>query len=453
MSEKTLTTTTPTPTQEAGFHREAVEALSAWRQDPNWMREFRLLAWRFYEEIPFPTQKDEAWRRTSLRGLDLSRVLPMRAERLAPVSRPEDLPEALRSHLAASEERAGLLIHQDGDLRFRTLREDLAQRGVIFTDMDTAVREYADLVQPYFMTEAVPVDSNKFAALHAAFWQGGVFLYVPRNTQVDLPLQAIAAREASGAGHFSHTLIVVEEGAEVTYIEDYLSLASGDQGLHSGVVEIYVKPGGRLTYINLQDWAQDMWNFSTQHALLERDSSLLWIAGNMGSRLTKTFARLALRGPGANGEMLGITFADDRQHIDLDTFQDHIAPQGTSNLLYKNVLKDRARTVWRGMIWAHPEAQKTNAYQKNENLLLSDHTRADSIPGLEIEANDLRCTHGATAGKLNPDHMFYLMSRGLSREQAKRIIVEGFFEPLLTRIPVESIRARMERAVMEKLAS
>jgi len=359
----------------------------------------------------------------------------------------------LAQYLATPEETAGLLVETDGYPRFRTLRDDLAAQGVIFADMDTAAREHADLVQPYFMTEAVPIDANKFSALHAAFWQGGAFLYVPRNVKVDLPLQAVIAGESAGVGNFAHTLIVVEEGAEVTYVEDRVSLTAGDGGFHSGVVEIYVKPGGRLTCVNLQDWARDVWNFSTQRALLDRDSYLLWIAGNLGSRLTKTFARLELRGPGASSEMLGLLFADGTQHIDLDTYQNHVAPHCTSDLLYKGVLKDRARTVWRGMIWAHKDAQKTNAYQKNDNLILSDGARADSIPGLEIEANDLRCTHGVTAGKIDPDHLFYLMSRGLSRKQAERTIVEGFFEPLLARVPVESIRGRLGRAIVEKLGN
>jgi Fe-S cluster assembly protein SufD len=435
-----------------GFSRDVVEALSALRGDPEWVRERRLLAWRFYEEIPFPTMSDEPWRRTSLRGLNLERVLPWRAHPPAPASTPGDLPAGLARRLAATEETAGLQVQADGYVRFRTLRDDLAVRGVIFTDMDTAAREHADLVQPYFMTEAVPIDANKFSALHAAFWQGGAFLYVPRNVRVELPLQTVIAHETAGVGNFAHTLIIVEEGAEVTCVGDHVSLAAGDGSFHSGVAEIYVKPGGRLTYVNLQDWAHDVWSFSTQRALLDRDSYLLWIAGNLGSRLTKTFARLELRGPGASSEMLGLLFADGTQHIDLDTYQNHVAPHCTSDLLYKGVLKDRARSVWRGMIWAHKDAQKTNAYQKNDNLILSDSARADSIPGLEIEANDLRCTHGATAGKIDPDHLFYLMSRGLSRKQAERTIVEGFFEPLLARVPVESIRHRLGQAIVEKLS-
>ncbi len=434
-----------------GFSRDAVEALSELRKDPEWVRERRLLAWRFYEEIPMPTVNDEPWRRTPLHGLDLDSVRPIQVEPPAPVTAESELPAGIRRLLALAGETAGLLVHYEGNVQYRSLEEKLAAQGVIFTDMDTAVRDHAELVQPYFMTEAVPMDANKFAALHAAFWQGGTFLYVPRGVQVALPLQSVVAREASGVGDFTHTLIVVEEGAEVVYVEDYVSLSDGDQGLHSGVVEIYVKPGGRLTYVGLQDWAEDMWNFSTQRALLARDSYLLWFTGHMGSRLTKAFIRLALQGPGASGEMLGVTFTDDSQHIDLDTFQDHVAPNCTSNLLYRNVLKDQSRTVWRGMIWAHKDAQKTDAYQKNENLILNDGARADSIPGLEIEANDLRCTHGATAGKIDPEHLFYLMTRGLTRNEARRMIVEGFFDPLISRLPVESIRVRLEESIVEKL--
>jgi Fe-S cluster assembly protein SufD len=433
-----------------GFSREAVVVLSAARGEPAWMTERRLLAWRFFEEIPLPTTQDEAWRRTSLRGLDLDAVRPWGADQ-PPMAAGAALPDAIQDHVAAASESDGLLVHRDGYTQVRSLSEKLAAHGVIFTDLDTACIEHADLVQRHFMTQAVPLDANKFAALHGAFWQGGTFLYVPRNVQVELPLQSIVARSADEVGSFPHTLIVVEEGAEVTYIEDHLSLGEGDDGFHSGAVEMIVKPGAHLTYVNLQNWAADMWNFSTQRAVLDRDSQLQWVAVNMGSRLTKTFARVALCGPGASAEMMGILAADGAQHIDLDTHQDHVAPSCTSNLLYKGVLNGRARTVWRGMIWAHKEAQKTNAYQKNENLILDTRARADSIPGLEIAANDLRCTHGSTVGKIDPEQLFYLMSRGIIRDDAERMIVQGFFDPLLARIPVESIRARVEQAIVRKI--
>ena len=434
-----------------GFTRAAVEALAAARNDPAWVREQRLLAWRFYEEIPMPTMQDEAWRRTSLRGLDLDRVIPWRAERPAPAATVDDLPEPLRARLVVADEVAGLLVQHDGAARYRSLDPRIAAQGVIFTDLDTAVREYGDLTLRYLMTDAVPIDANKFAALHAAFWQGGAFLYVPRNVQVALPLQVVVAREAPGVGEFAHTLIVVEEGAEVTLLEDYFSLTDGDAGFHSGAVEMIVGAGARLAYISVQDWATDLWNFSTQRAVLGRDSSLLWVAVHLGSRLTKAFARVALREPGASALMLGALAANDQQHVDLDTYQDHLAPHCTSDLLYKGVLNGRARSVWRGMIWAHKEAQKTNAYQKNENLLLSGTARADSIPGLEIEANDLRCTHGATAGKIDRDQLFYLMSRGIPQPQAERMIVQGFFDPLLARIPLEGVRSRLEQSLAARV--
>ena len=228
-----------------GFTRAAVEALAAARNDPAWVREQRLLAWRFYEEIPMPTMQDEAWRRTSLRGLDLDRVIPWRAERPAPAATVDDLPEPLRARLVVADEVAGLLVQHDGAARYRSLDPRIAAQGVIFTDLDTAVREYGDLTLRYLMTDAVPIDANKFAALHAAFWQGGAFLYVPRNVQVALPLQVVVAREAPGVGEFAHTLIVVEEGAEDTLLEDYFSLTDGDAGFHSGAVEMIVGAGDR----------------------------------------------------------------------------------------------------------------------------------------------------------------------------------------------------------------
>lgn len=440
-------------TVPASISREAVEMLSVAHDEPGWMLDKRLLAWRFFEEIPLPTGSEETWRRTRLTGFKLDAVRPWAPPRALRVPRQSDLPAAIQAELATLSTNAGAIVQSDADLLFANLHPDLAARGVIFCDLHTALREHPDLVQKYFMTEAVPLpDDDKFAALHAALWSGGVFLYVPRGVVIETPLQGLIAQEQPGVGSFGHTIIVAEAGAEVTFLEEMVSLPAGAQlGFHTGVVEIIARPGARVNYISLQSWGDNVYNFSRERAVVGRDGAVRWVTSQLGSRLTKTFQQADLLGEGASSEMLGLVFATGRQHIDLDTFQRHVAPHTTSDLLYKGALRDRARAVWRGMIRVEPGAQKTNAYQKNQNILLSKQARADSVPGLEISADDVRCTHGVTVAQVEPEYLFYLMSRGLQQEQAEHMIVAGFFEEVLARIPLEGVREKLEAAVGQRI--
>jgi len=443
------------PPRPDSFNAETLERLSAWKGDPDWVREKRRLAWRFYEEIPMPTSNDEEWRRTDIRPLRLDQIVPFQQEEVSPLKGFRALPSWVREKSAAEARGGGLLIHRDASAVYAHLSEEIQRQGVIFTDLDTAARQYPDLVQRYFMTEAVTLDANKFAALHGAFWTGGTFLYVPKNVEVQLPLYSLTYLSSPTRHNFGHVLLVADEGSSVTFVEEQLSDAREEtpQAMHAGAVEIYLRPGSLVRYIWLQDWGRNVWNFSTQRAILEQDSVLQWYVGAFGSRLTKANLELTLMGRGARAELAGLLFADDQQHMDHHTYQNHLSGLTGSDLLFKGALRDRARSVYQGLIRIHKDAQRSDAYQNNRNLLLSKQARADSIPSLEIEANDVRCTHGATAGPVEEEHVFYLMSRGLSRREAEHLIVDGFFAEVLQRIPLERVRERLREAVIRKFGA
>ncbi|MGC8779273.1 MAG: Fe-S cluster assembly protein SufD [Anaerolineae bacterium] len=417
------------------------EAISAAKGEPSWMLDLRLKAWRFFEEIPWPTGNEETWRRTKLTGFNLEDYAPVTGA--DPVAALHE--EAARA--LAEVASAGNLGIQDGTLRTLELDEALARRGVIFCDLDTAVQKYPELVQKYFGS-VVAIDENKFSALSFALWTSGTFVYVPRNVVLDKPLQAVIHQSAGKRAGYHHTIVATDEGAAVALAEDFLG---ADGGMTDSVVELIAGPNSQLHYLHLQNLAHTAWNFSTQRMYLERDSTLRYFIGSWGSRLSKNWINMELIGQGAGGELLGLYFPGGRQHLDHHTNQLHKASHASSDLLFKGALKDRARSVYQGYIKVYPGAQKTNAYQANRNLILSKQARADSIPGLEIEADDVRCTHGATAGQIPEEYIFYLMARGIDRTNAERMIVQGFFEEVLDRIPVEGVRNKLEAEIARKL--
>jgi Fe-S cluster assembly protein SufD len=426
------------------FEEGDVLALSKLKDEPAWMKQRRIDALQVFRDTPKPTTKDEAWRRTDIRRVKLDKVVPaMGGARL------EDLPSRL-TEMINTNEQAGLLLHANGGLVYASLDKELTQRGVIWTDMNSAAREHGDLLQQFFMREAVPANDGYFAAMHGALWGGGTFLYVPRDVTVELPLHA-ATWAGKGVNSFTHTLIVVEAGARVTMIEEFTSDDSDDQAVHNGVVELILRKNAQLDYVNVQDWDRKAYNFSTERAIVGRDATLHWVVSGMGSRLTKSFIDSSLVGPGSTALMSGVFFGDGRQHLDYDTQQNHIAAHTTSDLLYKGALKDRARSVWQGMIKVFPGAQGTDGYQANRNLILEKTARADSIPGLEIEADDVRCTHGATVSQLDPEEVFYIQSRGLPLGETQRLIVQGFFSPVIERIPLEGVRERLTDEIIKKV--
>ncbi len=433
----------PVALQETGFAQTMVEALSAAHDEPAWMRQRRLEAWAAYEGSALPF-----WRHTPLDGLNL--------EEFRTHLEPEEAgwPEELQALIATEEGRGGVFVQRNTTPAFQELSPDLAAQGVILTDLHSAVREYPDLMQRYFMTEAVPPTQGKFEALHGALWGGGLFLYVPRNVNVELPVLTTFWVDEGGLATFPHVLIVAEEGSSITCIEECRSPDGlAERNLVAGVVEVHVGPGAQVRYIALQDWATNAWNFTTYRALCQRDGFISWTFGVTGGGLSRTFVESRLVGDGSGTELLGAYLIGESQHLEMDTVMNHLGRFTTGDLLFKGVLKERARAVFQGLIKIHPGAQDTNAYLSDQTLLLSDEARADSIPSLEIEANEVRASHGATVSQIDEDQIFYLMTRGLSRPEAVRIIVMGFMQPVMDRVPLESVVEKLHAALDRKMAT
>ncbi|MFZ5918337.1 MAG: Fe-S cluster assembly protein SufD [Chloroflexota bacterium] len=432
-----------------GFSHQAMVALSTSRGEPQWLLEKRYQGWHHYDELDVPF-----WRRTDIGKLEWETLIPF-----APPQKPTTdlaaLPPKLHAALATYGQRAGLLLQRDSAAVYAELAEPLRAQGVIFTDLNTAAQAHPELVQRYFLDEAVPVASDRYTALHAAFWSGGAFLYVPKNVEVALPLISVLWMELPQLAVFPPTLVVAEAGSRVTLVSELLSVGceACPDTYHGGVTELHVGPGADVRYINVQDLGKHVYDLRSQTALLDRDSRLDWLTVNLGARLSRSSQHTVLRQPGVEARVTGLYLPDGRQHIAFDTLQDHIAPHGASDLLYQGALLGRSRAVYEGTIRAWPGAQKTNAYQSNRNLLLSKQARADSLPQLEIEANDLRCTHGATVSQVDEDHVFYLMSRGIPHAEAVRLIVEGFFQPTLDRLPesLTGLKDRLTGAIAAKL--
>ena len=442
---------TKSATKSGGFSEEALLELSWSKNEPGWLRDMRLEAWRGYERMAIPSRKEEEWRRTDISLLELGAAIPF-APPVEPVARLEDLPVQLRSALGGNEGRGGLLVHQNSSGSHRWLTPELSARGVVLTDLDTAVREHPELVKAHLGSRVLP-EEGKFTALHYAFWSGGAFVYVPRNVEVELPIQAMSWADREGLAVMPHTLIVLEEGAGLVFVDEFASPEGAGPTLANSVVELSLGPGSRLQYVALQRWGQSVYGLGTQRAEVRRDATLSSLSVVLGSRMTKSWIDSRMAEPGAHVAMTGIMFADGNQRFHHHTLQDHQAPNTTSDLLFKAALADHARSEYSGLIRVHKDAQKTDAYQANRNLALSEHARADSMPKLEIEATDVRCTHGATVGPIDPEQLFYLMARGLPRRTAERMIVRGFFEPLMEKIPLEAVRERVREAVDQKLAA
>ena len=449
MAERTVVTRSRSAQRAApadfNFTRAMIPASQG--EGTQYFREYRNQAWELYQSLPLPNLKDEAWRRTDLGALQAASLsLADSVDQAAYPQAPEELLQPL-----VGEEHGGQVIMLPDQTRV-TINPHLAEKGVVFTDLRTAEREHPDLLRKILGTVVQPAE-GKFAAMAAALGQTGVFLYVPEGVQVEEPLHSVLWAPGINLAYFSHILVLVEDGASVTYVHESASpTEAAGQAMHAGIVEIHVGDNAKFNFVELQSWGEHVWNFSHERARVGRDATLDWIFGALGSHLTKNFSELDLVGEGATGRMSGFYFTDGVQHLDHDTQQNHHAPNTTSDLLFKGALKDRSRSVWQGMIYVAPGAQKTDGYQANRNLVLSRTARADSIPGLEIMADDVRCTHGATVGKIDPDQIYYLRSRGIPYQDAERLIVEGFFDPIMQRIAFEGVRSRFQQAILEKMS-
>jgi Fe-S cluster assembly protein SufD len=413
----------------------------------NGLASFRASAWDAFQTHSIPATTDEAWRRTDLR------MLPASDFKLPVQGAFEDLPvvpEELLKPLTGEQHGGQITLLPGGSQTH--LDESLVKKGVVFTDIRTAERDHADLLKKLIGQIVKPQD-GKFAAMASALAGNGVLLYVPKNVTVEAPLHSVLWGPGANLAHFSHLIVFVEDGASVTYVHEAASPNEAGPAMHAGIVEIHVGRDANLRFVELQSWGRNVWNFSHERARVDRGGNLDWIFGAVGSRLTKNFSDLDLAGEGAQGRMSGFYFTDGSQHLDHDTQQNHLAPHTTSDLLFKGALKGNSRSVWQGMIYVAPGAQKTDGYQANRNLILDDKARADSIPGLEILADDVRCTHGATVGKLEKEPLFYLRSRGIPLEEAEKLVVEGFFDPIMQRIPFEGVRERFQQAIHNKLSA
>lgn len=423
-----------------------VRAHSAAHQEPDWLLQSRLAAWELYEDMPMPTLSDEDWRRTDYRHIrwdQADRIITPNGVTL------ETVPAYNREPLIG-DRQGGLLVFVDGKIVHHEAADELTRQGIIFTDLRTACSEHENLVRPNLMTKAVLPGEGKFAALHAALWTHGVFLYVPRGKVAELPLHVVMYNTTPGAS-MGHVLVVLEENAQATLLVDYASTPSDEHAAYIGATELLVGDAANLQYVGLQDWNRQTYEFSYQRARVGRNANLDWIAGTMGGRLVKTYMELELDGIGAHGRMSGFFFADNEQLFDHDTQQNHNAPLTVSDLLFKGAAKDNARTVWQGMIKSLPKMQKIDGFQASRNLVLSPDARMDGIPGLEIEADDVACSHAATFGTLEAEPIFYLMSRGIQRPDAELMVIEGFFDELLERIPFERVRERLQAAMEAKV--
>jgi Fe-S cluster assembly protein SufD len=428
---------------EFPFQESDVKNLSDTLKEPAWLKTRRLKAWENYRALPMPTLKDEPWRRTDIRGLEAGSLalgpaldVPIEAALLEPLAA-----DLHGSFIGIRPGYDPIIIYENGQ----------PAQGVVFCDWAGAVREHPDILKKY-LGKIVRDEEGKFSLLASALARDGILLYVPKGVHVSKPLHSVLWLAGTERSFFSRVLIVVEDGASVTYVHESASPVSEDgQTAHAGIVEIHVGDDAQLTFVELQNLGTHVWNFTHERAQVGRQGRLDWIFGGVGSRLTKNFSEIDLQGVGAEGRMSGFYFADGKQHLDHDTQQNHLAPNTTSDLLFKGALVGRSRSVWQGMIYVAPEAQKTDGYQANRNLILSEQARADSIPGLEILADDVRCTHGATVGQLEEEPIFYLMSRGLSRSDAEKLVVDGFFAPIMERVPFEGVRKRFQNMIDEKL--
>jgi Fe-S cluster assembly protein SufD len=431
---------------EFNLPKAEVQALSAAKKDAEWYTRRRLAAWKTYQAMPMPTLNDEAWRRTDIRPFKWGQVtLPHRLN--GNLRSTKRVPNSLLKPLAGSRQ-GGQLVLAGGKVEEYSLDPALKRQKVIFTDFLTATKKYPELVKKY-LGKCVKITEGKFAALAEALADGGLFVYIPKGVKLDLPLHSVAW--LTGSAHFNRVLIVVDDGASATIVHESASPEAEGQALHAATVEVLVGKQAHLTFVELQSLGLNVWNFTHERVRVGAGSKVDWIFSAVGSHVTKNFSEIDLDGEGAVGKMSGFYFTQDDQHLDHDTQQNHNAPRTTSDLLFKGALKDQSRSVWQGMIYVAPGAQKTDGYQANRNLVLSPGARADSIPGLEILADDVRCTHGATVGQMEAEHVFYLLSRGMNRAEAERLLVDGFFDPVLQRIPFEGVRQRLKKAIEGKM--
>jgi len=419
------------------FSRSAVEELSGLHGEPDWMRARRREAFEVYERMPMPSRSDEEWRRTDIRGLDLEAFEPFeQADGAAPGD--------------PIEETAGVLRQRGSEPGRVELDPEVGRKGVLFMPLTQAASEHPDLVRRFLFSE-VRADRDKLSALHAALFSGGTFLYVPDGVVIEKPLVSQFWSSGGGAAVLPHTLVLAGRGSSFNYIDEFLSPDLDRPGLTSGSAEVFAGEAASVGYVSLQRWGRHAWQFADQRANVGRDATVRLVSVGLGGRFSKNRVEASLAGPGATAELKALFFGSAQQFFDFHTLQQHVVGNTTSDLLFKGALRDEARSVYAGLIRIEPNASRSDAYQANRNLLLSKTAKAHSIPMLEILNNDVRCTHGATVAPVDPEHLFYLESRGIPAPTAERMIVHGFFGEVLDRIPVAQARELVESELESRI--
>lgn len=440
----------PATSSATAFGPDAVRALAARAGEPDWLTARRLEALERFEALDWPDQTREEWRHTDIRDFPFEALTPLAPARER-ASTLDGVPPDVLVAMGAVGERDGLAVQVDADVVHSSLAPELAARGVVFAPLADAAREHPDLVRDALGAAGWPESDEKLTSLAAAFAGGGTFLYVPAGVEVRHPLQSFRWISSAALAIFPRVVIVAEEGAVVTCIDHYQAAPLDGPAAAVSTVEIYARGGAQVSYLAVQDWPQDVWHFQVQRSSIGRDATVRTLNATLGGAFSRQVVESILEGAGGHSEMLGVYFADRAQRFSYWSLQDHRAPNTTSRLNFKGALKGRARAVYRGLIHIRKGADKADADQVNRNLLLSDEAKADPAPFLEIEANDVRCSHGTSVGQPSREQLFYLQSRGLSPAEAERLIVKGFFQEVLDRVRVAEVRDALESAVEAEL--
>ncbi len=421
-----------------GLNEEIVREISWRKSEPEWMTKFRLASLKRFERKPMLP-----WFAKNMPTIDFDDIYYYIKPTEGQVSDWDMLPEEMKNTyerlgIPQAERKflAGVTAQYESEVVYHKNREDLEAQGIIFTDMDTAVREYPELVQQYFAT-VIPPGDNKFAALNSAVWSGGSFIYVPPGVHVDMPLQAYFRINAENSGQFERTLIIADEGSSVHYVEGCSAPVYSTDSLHSAVVELVAKPSARIRYSTIQNWSPNVYNLVTKRGRAETEATVEWIDGNLGSKLTMKYPAVVMVGPKAHGEVLSVAYAGPGQHQDAGAKMTHAAPETTSIIDSKSISKDGGRTTYRGLVRVEKGAHNVKSHVRCDALILDEDSRSDTYPYMEIEEKDARIGHEATVSKVGDDQLFYLRSRGLTEQQATAMIVNGFIEPIVKTLPME----------------
>ncbi len=425
-------------TPKKGLNEDIVKEISGHKSEPAWMTKFRLNALKRFERKPMLE-----WFAKNMPDIDFDDIYYYLKPTEGQVSDWDMLPEEMKATyeklgIPEAERKflAGVTAQYESEVVYHKNREDLARLGVLFTDMDSAVRDYPEIVQQYLGT-VIPPGDNKFAALNSAAWSGGSFIYVPPGVHVDQPLQAYFRINAENAGQFERTLIIADEGSSVHYVEGCSAPVYSTDSLHSAVVELIAKPSARIRYTTIQNWSPNVYNLVTKRARAETEATVEWIDGNLGSKLTMKYPAVVMVGPKAHGEVLSVAYAGPGQHQDAGAKMTHAAPETTSIIDSKSISKDGGRTTYRGLVRVEKGAHHVKSHVRCDALILDEESRSDTYPYMEVEEKDARVGHEATVSKVGDDQLFYLMSRGLTEQQATAMIVNGFIEPITKTLPME----------------